>query len=200
VRVKLLRINGPTIKTNGLDVNFNYRFDDIMNGTLTLGMLGTYIHEYKVSPFTLGGVPIPGFEASGFFNSGTIAYPIPKYKGQLYANFELGGFNFRWTARYTHSYRDQRSTLFAFNPIYTTPTNPTGIVSNGSVIPSIVLHDVAIRVPLPSFSMAHDVVLTAAIQNIFDKDPPFARTDLNYDALTGDPLGRTIKVGLQAKF
>jgi iron complex outermembrane receptor protein len=39
-----------------------------------------------------------------------------------------------------------------------------------------------------------------AINNIFDRDPPFARTDINYDALTGDPLGRTVKLGLSKKF
>jgi iron complex outermembrane receptor protein len=36
--------------------------------------------------------------------------------------------------------------------------------------------------------------------NVFDRDPAFARTELNYDALTGDPLGRTVKLGVQKKF
>ena len=64
----------------------------------------------------------------------------------------------------------------------------------GNRIGSRVLNDLAIRIQLP-----WDTVFTAAIQNIFDKDPAFARTDINYDALTGDPLGRTIKLGIQKK-
>ena len=53
----------------------------------------------------------------------------------------------------------------------------------------------AIRITLP-----YDTTVTAAINNIFDRDPPFARTEISYDALTGDPLGRTIKVGVQKRF
>jgi iron complex outermembrane receptor protein len=42
--------------------------------------------------------------------------------------------------------------------------------------------------------------VTLAITNIFDKDPSYARLDLGYDPFTGDPLGRTYKVGLRKKF
>jgi hypothetical protein len=54
--------------------------------------------------------------------------------------------------------------------------------------------DLVIQLRLP-----HQTTMTVAMNNVFDKDPPLARTDLNDDALTGDPLGRTMKVGVQTK-
>ena len=38
------------------------------------------------------------------------------------------------------------------------------------------------------------------VQNLTDEDPSFARLDLNYDPLTGDAIGRTIRVGLRQRF
>jgi iron complex outermembrane receptor protein len=196
VAVNLLRINGPNIKTDGLDFNLTYRWEEAAGGTATVGVLGTWVREYKVAGFDLvPGVTVPGFNAAGFFNTGTVAYPIPQLKGQAFINYERGPFNVRWTARYTSGYTDQRASLFAFNAIYVTPTNPSGIVSAGSRIKSTVIHDLVIRVDLP-----YTTTLTLTLNNVFDKDPSFARTDLNYDALTGDPLGRTVKVGVQKRF
>lgn len=195
VAVNLLRINGPQIKTDGVDVNASYNWSNVGGGALTVGGAATYVNKYTISSFAIGGVPIAGFNAAGFFNSGTLAYPIPKWKGSAFINFERGPFNIRWTARYTGSYKDQRAALFEFNRIYVTPTNPSGINANGKVIDKRILHDVAVRVELP-----WNTVVTAAMTNVFDTDPAFARTEINYDALTGDPLGRTFKLGVQKKF
>jgi iron complex outermembrane receptor protein len=199
VAVNLQRINGPNIKTDGVDFNITYRLEHAGNGTATLGLLGTYVREYNVSSMSIGSGPsaviIPGFNAAGFFNTGTVAYPIPKLKGQAFINYEIGRFNIRWTARYTSHYTDQRAALFAANAIYVTPTNPSGIVSAGQVVKSAVLHDVVVRVQMP-----YDSTVTLTVNNLFDKAPPFARTDLNYDALTGDPIGRTVKLGVQKRF
>ena len=42
--------------------------------------------------------------------------------------------------------------------------------------------------------------LTLSALNIFDKAPPFARLDQNYDPFTASPLGFTAKVGISQKF
>ncbi len=196
VAVNLLRINGPSVKTDGIDFNVSYRIDDVGKGQLIIGALASHVNHYTVSSFTVPGATIPGFEASGKFNSGQIAYPIPKWKGQFFINYELPGrFNFRGTTRFTSSYVDQRAALFAKNGIYVTPTNPTGVVGRGQTISGVVIEDVAIRLPLK-----HELVLNLTVNNVFDANPPFARTEINYDALTGDPLGRTVKVGFSKKF
>ena len=195
VAVNLLRINGPSIKTDGVDFNATYRFDDVIGGDLTLGALASYVKEYRVSAFDIAGVPITGFDAAGHFNSGTIAYPIPKWKGQAFLNYQHGGVNIRWTTRFTDSYTDQRASLFTTNPIYVTPGNASGINTRGQTIPSQFIHDVAIQIPL-----RWKTLLTVSVTNLLDTDPPFARTELNYDALTADPLGRTIKIGAHKSF
>jgi iron complex outermembrane receptor protein len=195
-KVVLQRINGPEIKTDGVDFNANYRLgDDIWGGSLTLGVVGSYVHKYDVGALQIGTVAVPAFSAVGFFNVGLIAYPLPQWKGQLYAEWNNGPVNVRWTVRYTDSYIDQRTSLFTFNPAYKTPTNQGGIVPAGQKIKSAALSDLAIRYLGP-----WDTTWTFAVNNVFDQNPPFARTELNYDALTGDPLGRTIKIGLQKKF
>jgi iron complex outermembrane receptor protein len=212
VAVNLLRINGPSIKTDGIDFNASYRFDDVLSGNLVAGVLGSYTNEYKVSSFPVGPQIIPGFEASGKLNFGTIAYPIPKLKGQIFLNYEIKGINIRWTARYTDSYQDQRAALFGKindangnnvigpkglipNPIYTTPGNPTGLNPRGEFIGAQVIQDLSIEAPLKWRTL-----LTITVTNLFDIDPPFARTEIGYDAFTADPLGRTVKVGLRKSF
>ena len=195
-KVTLLRINGPDIKNDGVDFNASYRLsDNVWGGSLTLGAVGTWVHKYDVSALQIGTVTVPAFSAVGFFNSGLIAYPLPEWKGQVYAEFNNGPLNVRWTVRYTDSYIDQRTALFGFNSAYKTPINQAGIVPGGQKIKAIALSDVAVRYFGP-----WDTTWTLAVNNVFDQDPPFARTEINYDALTGDPLGLTVKLGLQKKF
>lgn len=68
-------------------------------------------------------------------------------------------------------------------------------MSAGQKIKSQILHDVAYRVLGPA-----DTIFTVSVTNVFDKDPPFARTELSYDSFTGDPLGRTVKLGAVKRF
>ena len=195
VAVNLQAINGPEVRTDGIDFDFAYNMPEFAGGALTATALFTYVHEYHVGALQIGTVTIPAFEASGFFNSGQIAYPIPKWKGTVALDYERGPWNLRWQMRYIEGYRDQRSALFAFNPIYVTATNPSGIVSAGSEIKAQIIHDVTLL-----WNGPWDTKYTFSINNLFNRDPPFARTDINYDALTADPLGRTIKIGVQKRF
>jgi iron complex outermembrane receptor protein len=195
VSVLLQAINGPSVKTRGVDFDFSYRWPDVVGGALTASALFTYVDKYSVGALQIGTVTIPSFEAAGNFNSGQIAYPIPQWKGTFSLNYEHGPLNVHYQVRYIDSYVDQRAALFAFNPIYVTPTNSSGIVTGGQTIKAQLLQDVTVLWDAP-----HNTRVSLAINNIFDKAPPFARTDLNYDALTADPLGRTVKVGLSKKF
>ena len=45
-----------------------------------------------------------------------------------------------------------------------------------------------------------DSVITASIQNIFDKDPPYLTSNFNYDYTNGNPLGRVFEVGFKKLF
>ena len=56
-------------------------------------------------------------------------------------------------------------------------------------------HDVVLGVTLP-----WETQLTAAVLNVFDKDPPFAQSFYNYDVTNGNPLGRVFKLGAKKVF
>ena len=45
-----------------------------------------------------------------------------------------------------------------------------------------------------------DTVITASVQNIFDKDPPFVPGPYNYDISQGNPLGRVFEFGVKKRF
>jgi iron complex outermembrane receptor protein len=48
--------------------------------------------------------------------------------------------------------------------------------------------------------MPKQMTLSASVLNLTDRDPPFARLDLNYDTFLGNPLGRQVKFTLAKRF
>jgi iron complex outermembrane receptor protein len=194
-RLRTNYINGAAVKNSGFDFSADYRFQDVLGGELALGGSATYISEYKVGATTVEGVVVEkAFDAVGLLNYQTTVVPIPKWKGDVFAEWNMGPHNLRLTVHYIDSYTDQRTAPFAANA-YKDSTGAGVTVSAGKKIDAQVLTDLAYRVFLP-----WDTTVTAAITNLFDKDPSYARLDLGYDPFTGDPLGRTYKVGLRKKF
>jgi iron complex outermembrane recepter protein len=213
IKVATSKINGPSIKTSGIDIDADYR-TDLFGGELGLGLSATYIDRYSVGTLFVGGVAVPNtaFEAAGKANYGTVAYPLPQWKAQGFIEWGNKTHNLRWSARFTDSYVDQRSGLFAYSAANqtasvaacggpTTTSAPTvvspecGTVTGGQQVAAILLHDVTYRVNLP-----WDVTATLAVTNVFNKDPRFFRAELSYDPLTGDPIGRTFKISFLKTF
>jgi hypothetical protein len=64
VAVLLQAINGPRVKTAGVDVDLSYQFEEVWGGTLTATALFTYVDKYNVGALTIGTVVIPAFHAS----------------------------------------------------------------------------------------------------------------------------------------
>ena len=56
-RVRADTTNGPTVRTDGIDVDVNYRFDELAGGSLDLGASVSYVLHYKQAAFLFGGVP-----------------------------------------------------------------------------------------------------------------------------------------------
>ena len=50
------------------------------------------------------------------------------------------------------------------------------------------------------YSLNTGTSLAVTAQNIFDRNPPFARLDQNYDPFTASPLGFTLKGAITQKF
>ncbi len=194
-RLRTNYINGAAVKNAGLDFTADYRFRDVMGGDVTLGGTATYVQKYEVGATQVEGITVEKpFDAVGLLNYQTTVVPIPKWKGDAYVEWNKGPHNLRLTVHYIGSYTDQRTAPFAANA-YKDTTGAGVTVSAGKTIEKQVLTDLSYRVFLP-----WDTTMTLAVTNIFDKAPSYARLDLGYDPFTGDPLGRTYKVGLRKKF
>ncbi|MDP2259417.1 MAG: TonB-dependent receptor [Caulobacter sp.] len=209
-RLETRTVNGAAVKTSGVDLIADYRFDDVFGGSLTIGTTATYVIEYTTDDtFVEGFLVSPGFDAVGLLNYQTTAYPLPQKKGNLYFEWNSGQHNARWTIRYIDGYTDQRTAPFCdvlppgpapagrcVTPYRTTVSSSDGlIVTAGKNIDSFTTHDFTYRVFLP-----WDVTGAFTVENVFDEDPPFARLDLNYDPFTASGLGRNWKVSLTKKF
>ncbi|MDO9431155.1 MAG: TonB-dependent receptor [Phenylobacterium sp.] len=183
-RVSTNYINSSDIKTSGIDFAANYKMRDVYSGDLSFGLDMTYVLEYVVDETTLEGVVV----APERDYTGTMDYlgygSQPQWKATAFAEYSRENHNLRWTVRYVDNMIDTRgnTTTFATN-------------QNGRKIDASITHDLSYRVFLP-----WETTLTAAVINVFDKDPPFARLDLSYDPFTANPLGRYYKLGLTKKF
>jgi len=194
-RLRTNYINGAPVKNAGFDVSADYRFRNVLGGDIQVGGNATYIQKYEVGATIVEGITVEkAFDAVGLLNYQTTVVPIPRWKGDVFAEWNMGPHNLRLSVHYIGGYTDQRTAPFATNA-YKDTTGAGVTVSAGKQIKKQVLTNLAYRVFLP-----WDTTATLAVTNIFDKDPSYARLDLGYDPFTGDPLGRTYKVGLRKKF
>jgi iron complex outermembrane receptor protein len=166
-----------------------------MGGDLHVGASATYTIDYKIQDFSVGGVVVQkGYDAAGLLNYQLSATSLPQWKGQAFAEYSTGPHNLRLTMTYIDSYHDQRSDVP--NAGILAPNPQSGLsVSKGSTVKATYLFDADYRVQLP-----WDTTVTLSVDNIFDRDPSFARLDLNYDPFTGNPYGRTFKASVKKKF
>ncbi len=189
-RVRTQVVNGPSVKTSGIDILANYDFGDVMGGQVRVGGSATYTLEYKIGAFEVEGVAVErAYDAAGFLNYQLSATSLPEWKGSAYVEYSRGRHNLRFTLNYIDSYKDQRTSILAPNAV------SGQVVTKGQTIKSKVLAELDYRVELP-----WDTTATLSVDNLFDEDPSFARLDLNYDPFTGSALGRTFKVSVKKRF
>ena len=93
---------------------------------------------------------------------------------------------------YIDGYIDQRGAAI-FGPNFGALAG--GSVTGGKEIGAFKTMDATLRIALPTGS-----TVSLSALNIFDRAPPFARLDQNYDPFTASPLGFTAKLGLSQKF
>jgi iron complex outermembrane recepter protein len=195
-RIRTFVVNGPAIKTNGIDILANYEIDDIWGGSASVGTTLTYTNEYSVAATTVEGVVVsPAFEGVNKLNYQTQIVPVPNWKGQAYAEYTRGPHNFRVTVNHVDSYIDQRTSPYPPNVLQDATGAPVVKSSKGQKIDSFTTVDLTYRLQAP-----WDTTVVLDVDNVFDEDPPFARLDLGYDPFTATPLGRTLKVSVTKRF
>ncbi|WP_448585962.1 TonB-dependent receptor plug domain-containing protein [Thermaurantiacus sp.] len=176
VRVTTNLVNGGDVKTRGIDflAQYSHEFD---RGLLaTVGATGTFVRRYRVTDLVIDGVVIqPGFDAVGKLNYLTTAYPIPDLRIQAFLQGQWGRHDVQLIGNFINGYKDQRPPTYRIPAFYTL--------------------DLAYNL-----SLADDLILNFTVFNIADKDPGFARLDLNYDPFTANPLGRQFSFGVRKTF
>lgn len=192
-RLRTQIVNSADVSTSGIDFTASYRsfFGD--DFSVEGGVNGTYVIEYQVDDVTVEGVLVqPAFDAVGKLNFQTTAYPLPQWKGFAYLQGETGPHSLRLQYNYIDGYTDQRDSLFLPN----TSALAGASVTAGRNIGKFDTFDATYRLNLESTGST----LSISALNIFDKDPPFARLDFNYDPFTASPLGFTLKAAVSQRF
>ncbi|MBL6852820.1 MAG: TonB-dependent receptor [Alphaproteobacteria bacterium] len=209
-RVHVNTINGGSQMTQGIDFSAQYIWADAIESgdAFTFQTLGTYNLNYKVSQQVVEGVTlIPAFEAAGELNVGNGAVvSLPRFKGSIFAQYNTGPHNLRLTMNYVGSMADSNSPIASRRSIFTVPQAGFSCIPAAPVTPACLSRSGATVAPWITFDLAYqydwaeqNLLFSLTMNNVFDKDPPFARTDYSYDAFTANPLGRTIKFGITAK-
>lgn len=170
--------NGPGQTTNGFDIQADYGLP-LGPGDLSLSLTATKITELKTGPTSLDGVVVStGDDRLGTLNFATFAQAAPEWRANLGANYEMGRQNFRLGVNYVSAVTDERAG-----------------VQYGEEGEAWVTVDFTYRIALDD-----DLALTATVANVLDRDPPPAQEEFGYDPWTGNPLGRTIEVGVRKSF
>ncbi len=192
-RLRTQVINSANVSTSGLDLQAAYKFD-LSTARVEVGVNGTYVIDYKTKDITVEGIIVqPSFDGVGLLNYQTTAYPIPRIKGDAYVQGTFGPHNLRLQYNYVDGYTDQRGAAI-FGP--NTGALAGASVTAGKNIAPFGTFDATYRLQLRSTKST----ISISALNIFDKAPPFARLDQNYDPFTASPLGFTAKIGISQKF
>lgn len=164
--------NLSEVKTSGLDVSTSYAFETA-GGTLSFGVVGTYIHELK-QKLTASS---DEFDSVDTFNNP----PDFRIRGSL--GWQRGGWNGNIFVNHTDSYEDNRF------------PEPRHIASYTTV-------DMRLAYAFGTTNRSlSGLTVALAMQNAFDRDPPhtsaiFPDTDLGFDPTNANPMGRLLSVEL----
>ncbi len=191
-RLATYAFNSADVRTSGIDFKASYDFE-AGSAALQLGVNGTHVLDYTVGDVSVEGILVqPRFDAAGKLNYQTTAYPIPRWKGQAWAQARYADQVLRLQVNHVAGYTDQRG-ADVFGP--NCSALACGSVSAGKRIASFTTVDAVWR-----WSVTEDASVSLAFENLFDRDPPFARLDQNYDPFTASPLGFTAKLGASIGF
>ncbi|HOZ27674.1 MAG TPA: TonB-dependent receptor [Hyphomonadaceae bacterium] len=170
--------NGPGQTTNGFDIQATYALP-FGPGDLAIDLAATKVTELKTGPTSLDGVVVStGDDRLGSLNFATFALAAPEWRANLSANYRFDRHNIRLGVNYVSAVHDERAGK-----------------QYGEDGEDWVTADATYR-----FQFSDDLALTATIANIFDRDPPAAQEELGYDPFMGNPLGRTIELGVKKAF
>jgi iron complex outermembrane receptor protein len=174
-------------RMQGLDFAMQYQFGmgDI---DWTLGFSGSRVFHYKYQT-------IPGGPTVDRVNNAN--FPL-KFKARGQLGFRTGGLSVNTFYNYTNSYRVV--SLLAnnlFTPAIVAPATQDERVAANLTVDATVTY--AFQQDEGPFK---DLSFSVSAQNLFDRDPPFARVSTNqiFDSANANVLGRMVAFELRKKF
>jgi len=176
-RIQRFVINGADIQTSGIDFVARQSFEEILGGSLEIGLEGTHMLEYESDDFKLGSglVVANGGDFVGRSNENTPFTPKPENKGTAFIRWGNDQHRVNYAMRFVSGYDDLA------------PDTPAALRN----IDDHITHDVTYV-----NNMFNNFTLSLSIFNFTDEDPPQVANDLNYDPYNHAPFGRMIKLGV----
>jgi outer membrane receptor protein involved in Fe transport len=191
-----LNIGG--IKTDGIDVSFNYNQPIDTWGSLGFTLLGTWVNQYIIEP-------IPGlgtYDCAGLYGP-SCGVPLPEWKHRI-----MAVWNTPWNVNAAITWR-------YIGPVDLTFANDNPLISSDFApsdahIGSQNYFDLAVQ-----WNATKNFTIRAGVNNIFDKDPPLVSSTAGaFPAVAGpsvfgngntfpqvyDTLGRNLFLNVTAKF
>jgi outer membrane receptor protein involved in Fe transport len=153
-------VNIGGLRTQGIDVAADYRFDLGDVGGLSFAFVGTYLDRYTIQPGTVDAATgIDEYSCRGQFGV-TCGVPLPKWRHKLRTTFSPGNvlsLSVNW--RYIGAVTDEQQ---SDNPFLT----------GGDYIPNRRLRAANYFDLAALISATDDVDFRIGVNNVFDRDPP----------------------------
>ncbi|MBX3707164.1 MAG: TonB-dependent receptor [Pseudomonadales bacterium] len=162
----------------GYDISLNWMRDDVFSGVLSVGANASYLDEWKRGDQYLLGTNLVFDAATDRASTAELLsafFSYPDWRGNAHINYGRDRHNVRLMAHYYAGVKDRNRNMEKRDDHMT--------------------YDLVYQVELP-----WRTVVTATITNLFDEEPPYIRSQFNYDYMTYSPLGRTYKIGLRWNF
>ena len=181
-------VNAAGSKTKGVDFGANYQFS-ALGGRISTSLTGTKMLSHKEQILQTA----PFVEFVGKWNNTTIYLP---WRLNASVGYRTGPWNVTLSGIYRDSYEDQNRGPTAQGGANYTSNEPfTRTVSAYSTFNLF-----------GTYTGIKKVTITAGINNLFDRDPPFTWHNVDsaagagWDPRIADPRGRTYSVSASYKF
>ena len=170
--------NGPGVLTDGIDYQINYSMP-IGPGDFSIGATATQVLNLRDTAALLDGFTVEGASNRlGELNLLGAARAAPEWSVNAFTTYRFDEHVFRLQADWRSKVVDDR------------PGNQFGENGEDPVYIDLIY----------LFNVTENLRFTAAVENIFDRDPAKYEIEYGYDARLGSALGRTIEVSLKADF
>jgi iron complex outermembrane receptor protein len=174
--------------TAGYDIQATYSLP-LLSGDLIFDLTATKVTELTTTARFLDGFLVaPADDRLGFVNFGAAANAGPEWRTTFYTAYRSGPHTLRLQANYVSGVDDERGPFTPFG----SPFGPSTFGVEGK--------DWFTQDLYYNYDLTDTLRLSASIVNIGDRKPPFARQELSYDPLVGNPLGRTFEIGVKKSF